>query len=367
MLLLTGILGLAWGSAAYERPTRFLVISSPGTQNVLYTLLPSLGDLTLPESERPIAQANVLIDGQVSRCQSSWSCTFGADEGLQEPSSLALWQVGGGPGRLYVADSKAQKVYAYRVQQTWDGWSLERTGSQSVIRSNLPEGQVSLALDGFGNLFLARAEDGSIEMIKVDKLVQDNPQGTVLYAAANFPGLATPRGLVADSFHVFWGNQKGTPKTGVVMKASIAKASPPVVLSNKSDEYEALATHLCLARDKVFFTGDAKSVFAVKTSGGAAADVCKLSKPQGCVYDDESTIFVADSGDDSVYSFAANFDLPHKVNHLTKVASVKSPMHLVIFSGLSSDPNVRALQGVAAPKSAGIALLLLCLSAIWAA
>lgn len=366
MLRLIGLLFLATGHA-YERPTRFLVISSPDTHTVFYSVLPSLAYLTLPESQRKATEASVLIDGVASRCESSWSCTFGEDQGLKEPKSLALWQVGGGPGTLYVADSKAKAIFAYGVQQTWDGWGLMRTGSQQVIRSDLPEGDVSLALDGLGNLFLAHAEAGTIEMITVDllRLKQKDPKGTILYSAADFPGVAMPRGLVADSFHVFWGNEKGNAKTGVVMKAPTAQASQPTVLSSKSDEYEAMATALCLSRDKIFFTGDRKTVSAVKTSGGDPVDVYSLTKPEGCVYDDESTVYVADSGDDSVYSLAANFVLPHKANHATQVAAVKGPRALVIFTGMSFDPNVRSLQGAAGARGLGAALMLAGLGIFW--
>ncbi|CAE7258956.1 unnamed protein product, partial [Symbiodinium microadriaticum] len=100
----------------YDRPDRFVIVTSPSTRNVLWAPLPSLHDLTLPVKDRWIPDAQILIDGKASKCW-GWTCSEHSDRGLEEPTGLALYQRGGGTAWLYISDPKVGFLYRYEVRK----------------------------------------------------------------------------------------------------------------------------------------------------------------------------------------------------------------------------------------------------------
>eukprot|EP00439_Symbiodinium_sp_Y106_P068314 s243_g11.t1 len=98
----------------YDRPDRFVIVTSPSARNVLWAPLPSLHDLTLPVKDRWIPDAQILIDGKASKCW-GWTCSEHSDRGLEEPTGLALYQRGGGTAWLYISDPKVGFLYRYET------------------------------------------------------------------------------------------------------------------------------------------------------------------------------------------------------------------------------------------------------------
>lgn len=359
---------LLGAASAYDRPARFLLISSPSTRSILYSVLPDFHDLTLPRAERPVPHASVLIDGNIGPCK-GWVCPFFGNEGLKEPTSMALWQRGGGRGTLYVSDQGAGKIFAYDLTTSWRGFSLE-AGPQRTVLANLTEdgGATGLAVDSMGNLFFTMGKAGRVRVVDARSLKSKTPVAKTMYSAKSLSAVAMPTGIAADNFNVFWANKQGTAQLGTVVQAASASRSQPRTVATKSDVYKALATNLCLARDNIFFTGESSSLFAVKSSGGDVATISSnFTEPRGCAYDDESSLYVADSGQDAVLSLPANLGTLRPVKYLAQVAIAPKPSHVAVFSGPSSMASLRQLSTSAAGRTSSRQGFLLFLAALLAA
>jgi len=324
----------------YERPERFIVATSPGTRNVLWAPLPTLHDLTLPSKDRVVQTGQVLIDGLASKCQ-GWTCTEHSDRGLEEPIGLALFQKGGGNAWLYVSDPKVGFLYRYEVSRTWRN-TLE-AGPQQLVASNLKDSAYWLAVDGFGNVFYSDAEAGTISMILEKDLSTGIPQGRTLLSSEHLDKVAGPASLVADAGALYWANLKGDQSAGTLVRAgaplSLAKNSSATILAGSQDMYQAVVKDICLAGQNVFFTGDGKSLFAVKADASSdVTEIAPLEQPKGCAYDQETTLFVADHSLNGIYALPANMQtLRSQAKHIRKVVSLKGPQQIAIFYGPSSN------------------------------
>eukprot|EP00933_Yihiella_yeosuensis_P082326 TRINITY_DN96176_c0_g1_i1.p1 TRINITY_DN96176_c0_g1~~TRINITY_DN96176_c0_g1_i1.p1 ORF type:complete len:388 (+),score=80.11 TRINITY_DN96176_c0_g1_i1:139-1302(+) len=328
------------GAAAYQRPDRYLLATSPKTANVYWVQLPSFQDLTVPSEERPLPNAQVLIDGDASKC-TGWSCDETSEQGLVTPQGLALRQIGGAAAQLYVSDPTVGNIYRYKVDISWRG--MVRAGKQERIQKGLKGEARRLTMDSYGNLFYTISRSGKIKMISAKSLATAIPRSETLYEAKSFPAVAGPAGIVSDNYNLFWANSEGNAKTGNVVKASAAMQKTPEALTSSDGMYRALATDICIARDNVFFTGQTRSLFAVKADGGGKPFEIThhLTKPRGCAYDQESTLFVAD--ENQIISLPANLGEPRKIKHLDKVAFIEDADQLVIFYGPSSTAALRNL------------------------
>jgi len=349
-LLLAHLACGPWAATGQERPQRYLITSSPGMGNVYYAGLPSFHDLTLPPAERPVSQASVLIDGFGSRCK-GWSCNEASDLGLRAPRGLALHQACDGRAVLYVSDTEAENIYAYTLTGKWGSLQV---GSQRRVRMGVPGGAPWLAVDGLGNLFYTTKKAGLVEMISAESLAhRASPEPVTLYSAAEFgAAVSGPAGVVADNFYVYWANQpRGEVGAfGTLVRAperSLARTAKreaagrlpprPQALVGASDSSTATASNICLARENLFFTGTGSgsthSLFATKIRGGSVAEISNsFTRASGCVYDDETTLYVADAGDDAIYSLPANFASLRAMRHLRKAVAVPEPHQLAIFS-----------------------------------
>merc|ERR1719215_502030 len=248
---------------------------------------------------------------------------------------------------LYVADPKAANVYAYDLSKNdWDG--LSAYGQRKVLTNMVVRG---LAVDGQGNLFFSWGDKGDVCMLTTSYLAKvahaayhglDMPvQEIVTLYAAGATGnggasVAQPAGLASDNFFVYWANTEGDASSGTLVKAYDSVGDKTVggmeAVAANTEFYSAVASNVCLARDNVFFTGDTKSLYAVKTSGGMIAEVMSnFTQPHGCVYDEQGTLYVADGGADAVYSSAANFAGLRTVSYSTKVFEVPGVDQVAIF------------------------------------
>lgn len=328
----------------YDRPDRFVIVTSPSTRNVLWAPLPSLHDLTLPVKDRWIPDAQILIDGKASKCW-GWTCSEHSDRGLEEPTGLALYQRGGGTAWLYISDPKVGFLYRYEVSSTWRGLQAD---SQQLVASDLKDSAHWLAVDSYGNLFYTDAKAGVISMISSEDMSKGIPKGRMLASSEKLKHVAGPAGIAVDAMDVYWANLKGDQKKGTLLKAeqvASGKAKSATILSGTSDMYQAMVKDVCLAGSNVFFTGDGESLFAVKADGsGNVTEVARLQQPRGCAYDKENTLFVADSGSNAVVSLPANMVNPRAVRNVTKVASIQGPHQIGVFFGPSSNKFLQHLQ-----------------------
>lgn len=333
----------------YERPERFIVVTSPGTRNVFWAPLPTLHDSTLPPKDQVVHNGQVLIDG-TARC-AGWICSEQSDRGLKEPVGLALFQKGGGNAWLYVSDPKVGFLYRYEVSLTWRK-TLE-AGPQEVVARDLKDSAYWLAVDGFGNIFYTDAEAGSISMIAAEDVSNGLAKGRTLLSSETLSQVASPAGLAADATALYWANLKGDQSTGTLLRSNVS----PLSLANKTSKnasaamtlagrqmagrhyvFQAAVKDICLAGTNVFFTGDGKSLFAVKADGSSdPTEVASLKQPKGCTYDQETTLFVADQSLNGIYSLPANMQKLRQAKHVRKVVSLKGPQQIAIFYGPSSN------------------------------
>mmetsp|Transcript_24066 Transcript_24066/g.45423 ORF Transcript_24066/g.45423 Transcript_24066/m.45423 type:complete len:353 (-) Transcript_24066:42-1100(-) len=340
-----GLATVAWlisrEIGGYSRPDRFIIVTSPSTRNVMWAPLPSLHDLTLPVKDRWVPNAQILIDGKASQCW-GWTCSEHTDRGLEEPTGLALHQKGGGVGWLYVSDPKVGFLYRYEVSTSWRGLQAD---TQQLVASDLKDSAHWLAVDGYGNLFYTDAKAGLISMISSEDMSKGIPKGRTLMSSGKLDFIAGPAGIAADAMNVYWANLKGDQKKGTLLKAQAVKADSPQILAGTSDMYQAMVKDVCLAGDNVFFTGDGRSLFAVKADGSSnATEVALLKQPRGCAYDQENTLFVADSGSNAVFSLPANMRSPRRVRNVTKVAALEGPHQIGVFFGPSSSKFLQHLS-----------------------
>ncbi|CAK9028248.1 Protein kinase domain-containing protein [Durusdinium trenchii] len=315
----------------YQRPERFVIVTSPGTRNVLWAPLPKFHDLTL--KDRPIPDAQILIDGAASKC-SGWACIETSNHGLEEPAGLALYQKAGGKAWLYVSDPKVGFLYRYEVTSTWRN-TLE-AGPQELVASNLKDAAYWLAVDGFGNIFYTDAEAGTVSMIKAEDVSKSVPQGRTVLSSEKMEKVAGPAGIATDSTALYWANLKGDRSTGTLVQARVEGSGnhSASILAGNQDMYQAVVKDVCLAGDNVFFTGDGQSLFAVKADGSSdVTEVAKLEQPKGCTFDQETTLFVADQGSNGIYSLPANMNQLRRASHVDKVASVRGPHQIAMFFG----------------------------------
>jgi len=408
LVLWAALLSLLQGRCVQGLRTgsRFILISSPSTSSIYYAVLPSIYEQTLPREDRVPVSASLLINGSASKCFGVF-CDEDSDVGLQEPAGLAVFEgVHSRSARLYVADTKAQNIYAYDIVRL--AWDTLVVGSQTKVLKGV--NALGIAVDSVGNLLYTQ-EGGQVSVVTVEQLdaciyEAKEPKPAVLLGpdakGAGGAALKAPAGIATDNFFLYLANSEGDASTGTVMKApellpkektaseeevvtdaSADAATPAPVaaplaavgvpaiqaIAANTDVSEAVAINLCLARDNVFFTGDTKALFAVKSRGGTIAQVTNSFKePKGCVYDEESTLFVADQGDDAVFSLPANFVNLRAYNYTRKVYQVPGPSGVALLgtrSGLvirsSSRSSVSSpLPALAAAAAAAALSSLLC-------
>lgn len=275
---------LAWGAVlcgARAQSPGFLLISAPRNAKISWLKLPENGSFEH-------VQPQTLID-----------------TGLVHPQGIAIDQK---RKRLLVTDPDVKKIYSYQLHV--DGDSLVVEDKQTVVSTAIESR--SVAVDGNGNIFFSDEADNQI--FKVAASVDGAeaflggalPRAEVLYGGNMLPQVAAPGGVAVDNFHVYWTNKHFGMQTGSVVKASEA----PEILGSVSS-VNVLAQNapkcygVCLALGNVFFTDADNKIYGVKKAGGYPALVTSmLSRPRGCSWDGDGTVYVADRGLGGVYSFA---------------------------------------------------------------
>lgn len=292
----------------------FLLISSPRNQKIQYVKLPTDGNF------KGLTPVDLIT------------------KGLHHPLGIAIDHK---RKRLFVADPDAKKIVAYQLAQNGD--SLTCDGRQTIITHNVHSRWVSV--DGLGNVFFSDEPKSRILKITMSKILRGAMDPDIMYDGSTLTQVDKPGGVAVDNFHVFWTNKHFGTKAGTVVKGSevidtsVGKTiqdSVSILAANAPQSYG-----VCLALNNVFFTNDEK-VYAVKKTGGRVFEVdSSLKMPRGCVWDGDGTVFVADRGNNAVYSFPGNM---HRLiaADMTKAFDAEDAFALAYLS-----PASRALSSFA--------------------
>eukprot|EP00929_Paragymnodinium_shiwhaense_P059420 TRINITY_DN29762_c0_g1_i1.p1 TRINITY_DN29762_c0_g1~~TRINITY_DN29762_c0_g1_i1.p1 ORF type:complete len:401 (-),score=63.76 TRINITY_DN29762_c0_g1_i1:184-1386(-) len=350
VLLLVGSLFRLCNAA--ELPRRFLFISSPTEGNVYYSRVPSAREMTAKAKHHVAHVAKILIDGQFSVCKGS-KCNEDSDMGLKSPTGLALYQRLDA-ATLFIADAEAKNIYAYEISggatdfeeppsEFWGGPPRPygpgdelMVGRQRRVAQGI-DGLQGLAVDSEGNLFYA-VSGGQINKIAAANIpatghAKEADASEALYSTDDSELVSTPIALAADGYHLYWANQAGGQIPGSVVTATEQlpgqKAVEPRILAANGNG----AFGVCLGRGNIFYSAETAAMFAVKTSGGAIAQVNgEFGQPRGCVFDSESTLYVADTAQNAIYSMPAVSNL-RAVRTIKRVINVTAPDQVSIFRG----------------------------------
>jgi hypothetical protein len=354
------------GLCAAEDILGYLLISTPNNGKVQYVKVPMNGDLS---GQKP----QTLI------------------EGLQHPMGLALDHK---RKRLLIADPDAVgspgKILLYQL--VVNGGTLSTDGQPPVAVSD-NAGSRWVAVDGLGNVFFSNEDKSEILKIPIEKMLTLPSEAEPIYGPS-FQQVKEPGGVAVDNFHVFWTNKALGTQSGTVVKGSEnitpgtasggsttgtaetgdagaednqlvqdmaqaqsfhirrhshrhrAKEEPqenPVSEETQNEYIKVLAQNsdksygICIALNNVFFTDETPTghIYGVKKTGGSVATVNSgLVKPRGCVWDGDGTVFVADKGQNAIFSFPGNM---HRITQaeVTKVLDVEDPTGLVFLSSAS--------------------------------
>lgn len=279
--------------ATAVEPTKYLIVSSPTRAKVDY--------YPINQGRLPRRPTNLVDSIDV-----------------KQPRGLAIdkWQgVDGVPQmRLYVADPGQRKILAFPL--VFANGELEVDAKNKAVIMTDTEA-TWLTVDGLGNVFFS----GGARQNLVTKLDGASLRAAVPFAHASvvYDGekndeVDSPGGVTTDNFKVFWSNKaKGTQVGSVVAGVSDPDPDSPAPLSKISSNVNQVHG-VCLAMNNLFYTGRLeepvkKSVlYGVKKTGGAIAQITdKLLGPEGCVWDGDGTVYVADG--ESIYAFPANMGL----------------------------------------------------------
>lgn len=257
-------LRLHGGKASRAHPTKFLIASSPQNGLVSYIRIPDKG---------------LFGTGKMTTLVS----------GLQSPLGLALDL---NADILYVAD--VTEIHSYQLVVS--GEELTAKKGKSVATGTELRW---VAVDGVGNVFFTN--EAQHQILKAGNV--SAPE--VVHSQAGGAGtVSAPGGIVLDSFSAYWVNKISGQQAGSVVKATqrpTLTSVTPKTLSNNIDK----GYGICLAASNVFYTAPDQYVYGVKKTGGAVTTVTdKLISPRGCVWDGDGTVYVADRGNNAIFSFA---------------------------------------------------------------
>lgn len=285
---------------SYKDPMKFLLVSNARNGTISYLHLPASGSFS--GSEKVIT----LIPG-------------GGD--LVHPQGLA---VDHHRKRLLVADPNIQKVLAFPLSV--GSKSTLTVGHKVTLASNVESRWV--AVDGRGNIFFTN--EAKNQILKIPS--QGGPAEAVYSGGPDNlgSGVSAPGGISTDNFHLFWTNKVDGDKAGVLITApNMPSASKGVsaIANNMIKSYG-----ICLALDDIYYTAPEKTVYGMNKNVGVPTKVVdSLVNPRGCVWDGDSTIYVADRGLGGIYYFLGPQATLQQTS-VQKVADAEDAFGVAIFS-----------------------------------
>jgi len=273
---------LVLGSGALAQSPGFLVISAPRNSKISWVRLSEDGPSST--AMRP----KTLIDS-----------------GLHHPQGIAVDQK---RKRLFIADPDVRKIFSYQLIVKGD--TLNTDGTQTVVSHSAESRWV--AVDGLGNVFFSDEPQNLILKVSAENLLRGEPRPEVVYSGNSIAEVNEPGGIAVDNLHVYWTNKHFGTRAGSVVRAAEAPEAAVRGGSARTASVSVLARNavksygICLALGNVYYTNSERFLYGVKKNGGPIAEVSStLSRPRGCTWDGDGTVYVADRVG-AVYSFAGN-------------------------------------------------------------
>lgn len=298
---------------------KYLIASSPSTGQISYIRVRRGGNLDTM--------------GLVS--ESFMQVLIGS--GLVRPSGLAVDQA---RRKLLVADPGAQKIVSYPLG-SHQGQLV--VGSQTTVVQGVEAQWV--ATDSTGAVYFSDGARNEIAMVPADSGLRGDALRRRLYNSNNTDQVATPGGLAADAFAVYWANSGATGQVGAVVRG-LERPLPTTENITVLPRSPTTALGVCIALDNVYFTQPDRTMYGLKKAGGSAVAVSdRLLRPRGCTWDGVGTVYVADQGSNAVFSFAGGMqDTTAGVFHpgeqlqdlrpaeLSKTVELEDPFDVAVFS-----------------------------------
>lgn len=307
------LLLLAFLSPVQSRDmTQYLLVSQPHLQRISYLKVPDdmYNDLKKPGDSG-------LIDLIV--------------EGVQDPRGIA---VDPKTNRLFVADEMQGKVIYFDLAIKDGGTKTEKliaVGDPVTVAQDVKPRWV--AVDGVGNVFFSSGADNMIQRVMAERMELGDTRPELVYSGNTVYQVSRPSGIAVDNFNVYWANREQGIKLGSL---AMGMEQPPDTEPWKSvrtlSDNVLISFGVCLSATNVYYTANQRTVYAVKKTGSPVTLITdKLNQPRGCVWDSDGTIYVADRGNDGIYSFPAS--APELTSQrLKKFSTAPAPWGLAIAS-----------------------------------
>jgi len=291
-LVLLGLLPLSASALNAAFGVNYVFVSSPTTKLIYYAKLNNAIDA----ARRKIPMISTFCD---SAC------------GFLSPKGISAYN----PGKmLFVADEKASTIFGVEIFAGAEAGKLV-AGKPKPVANGVASPWV--AVDGQGSIFYLDAMNNAVMKLDGHSVLsamagkaKEMQLPQILYSVNGPPPIAAvnkPRAVAADNFYLYWTNGNNGYNDGTVLRGMETPA-------DKHREYEiramalnaAAADGICFASTNLYYTADGK-IYGLKRSGGTITVISdKLAAPAGCAWDGDGTVFVADSEDGKVYSFAGN-------------------------------------------------------------
>lgn len=313
--LLVVTLGSQGMDAASVFPGRFLIASAPRNHKVSYAAIFSPHGSS-GGSSGPIQMQDLITESIVA------------------PMGLAVDQV---RSLLFVADPQSRKIWQFALRV--DGRTLH-AGPAEIAADHTEARWV--AVDGLGNIFFSDEPSNTILRISAANALRGQTAPETMYDGTSLNLVSAPGGIATDNFFSYWVNKNAGITAGSVIRASARSVGNHSAGGETDESAEALARNvdrsygLCLAMGNLYYTQSTGTMSGVKTRGGSAPVTISntLTSPRGCAWDGDGTVYVADRGANTLYSFAGNMQ-ELATTPLTPAASLEDAFGVVVFSAAS--------------------------------
>jgi len=304
--------------------TQYLLVSQPHLQKITY--------FKIPDDPYGNKTGGIGIDED--------SETELIVEGLQDPRGIA---VDPKTNRLFVADEMQQKVVSFDLAVKDN--KLIYLGDPVTVAQDVKPRWV--AVDGVGNVFFTSGADNKIQRVMAERMELGDTRAELVYNGNTVYQVSRPSGLAIDNFNIYWANREQGIKMGsLAMGLEMPPENEPWNSVRTLSDNVLQSFGVCLSATNVFYTANARTVYGVKKVGGPVVKITdKLNQPRGCVWDTDGTIYIADRGNEGIYTFPAS--APDLVSQrLKKFSSVAAPWGLAVVSfpkSSASSPILHAL------------------------
>jgi DNA-binding beta-propeller fold protein YncE len=299
------LLLLAWPSRVQSRDMiQYLLVSHPHLQTISYIKVPDD-----PYDATFVPESIDLIT-----------------EGLQDPRGIA---VDPKTNRLFVADEMQQKVLYFELAVKDN--KLIPTGDPVTVAQDTKPRWV--AVDGVGNAFFTNGAENKIERVLAERMELGDSRPELVYNASLTYQVSKPAGIAVDNFNIYWANREQGIKNGALaMGLEQPPDTEPWTSVRTLSDNVLISFGVCLSATNVYYTTSSQTVYGTKKVGGPVVKITdKLNQPKGCVWDNDGTIYVADRGNDGIYTFPGSSPELH-AQRLKKFSTATAPWGLAMIA-----------------------------------